>query len=322
MLLRLLEVRGTLDAFLAGSSTGEFSNSRAQQPTADQWLTIRCLVVLLRPFADATDGLGGQKYPTLAIAVPVLRSNERKLKNEKMFDAVILSVSNEEFRGRVELLMHCIKKPYFKLFVDKFKNKLLEDLLWISVLDPRSAELKHLTHNEAALARTRLKSAAILMGMDMNARTDNGSECGRTSCALDPQTSSKKEKLAWLTDVFSGGIDEFDEEKSTAADEKLKDKCESEITLYAGDAYGTSVTTKPLKWWTKECRGKYPHYSGLSTSVPSKRAFSQSGNVITSKRCSLDPDIDHDIMFVGENYEENDVNISSGESDNSDDDSE
>ncbi|POM63599.1 Zinc finger BED domain containing hypothetical protein 4-like [Phytophthora palmivora] len=58
MLLRMLDIRAT---------TGEFSKSTAQQPTAEQWLTIRCLVVLLRPFADATDGLGGQSILLLQL---------------------------------------------------------------------------------------------------------------------------------------------------------------------------------------------------------------------------------------------------------------
>ncbi|EGZ22392.1 hypothetical protein PHYSODRAFT_451067, partial [Phytophthora sojae] len=68
----------------------------------------------------------------------------------------------------------------------------------------------------------------------------------------------------------------------------------------------------PLKWWTKERRAKYPIIAALArkwlgriaTSVPSERAFSQSGNVVTSKRCSLDPEIIRDIMFVGETYAE------------------
>ncbi|EGZ09480.1 hypothetical protein PHYSODRAFT_433141, partial [Phytophthora sojae] len=40
----------------------------------------------------------------------------------------------------------------------------------------------------------------------------------------------------------------------------------------------------------------------IATSVPSERAFSKSGNVVTSKRCSLDPETVRDILFVGENY--------------------
>ncbi|POM74223.1 Hypothetical protein PHPALM_8858 [Phytophthora palmivora] len=102
---------------------------------------------------------------------------------------------------------------------------------------------------------------------------------------------AKKEKLSWLTDVFSGGIAEFDEEESIAADEKLKDKCESQITLYLGDAQVIPVKTNPLEWWTKERRGKYSIIAALArkwlgciaTSVPSERAFSHSGNGITSK---------------------------------------
>ncbi|POM66825.1 Hypothetical protein PHPALM_17257 [Phytophthora palmivora] len=125
------------------------------------------------------------------------------------------------------------------------------------------------------------------MGTDMNASIDNGSECGRTSCALDPQPSAKKVNLAWLTDAFSGGIAEFDEEEK--------------ISLYLGDAQGTPVTSNPLKWWTKERR----NFGAIRVSVFSKRKY-----------------IVRDIMFVGENYEENDDNIPSGENNNSDDDSE
>ncbi|POM81136.1 Hypothetical protein PHPALM_933 [Phytophthora palmivora] len=66
------------------------------------------------PMPDATDGLGGQKYPTLAIAVPVLRSIERKLKNEKF----IRSVGNEEFRrvmGRIDENMWITKLKLWKI---------------------------------------------------------------------------------------------------------------------------------------------------------------------------------------------------------------
>lgn len=54
--------------------------------------------------------------------------------------------------------------------------------------------------------------------------------------------------------------------------------------------------------------------------MPSERAFSKSGNVVTTRRCSLAPDIIRDTLFVSENYEENDDNVSSEQSDNSDED--
>ncbi|OWZ17530.1 hypothetical protein PHMEG_0008518, partial [Phytophthora megakarya] len=54
----------------------------------------------------------------------------------------------------------------------------------------------------------------------------------------------------------------------------------------------------------------------IATSVPSERAFSKSGNVVTTKRYSLALDGIRDVMFVGENYAELDDNIPSDSSDN------
>lgn len=329
MLLRMIEIRSSLDAFFEyAAQTGEFSYSTAEQPTAEHWLTIRCLVILLKPFADATDGLGGQKYPTLVIAVPVLRSVQRKLNNANMFDPIIRSVGDEDYKYRVATLMHSVRKTYIKLFADKLKSKLPEELLWISALDPRSAEFRYLSQDEASLARTHLKIAALQMAKEMSENKDHDVRHGRVSNRSTPQSSAIKENLAWLTDVFSGGLDECETEELTMADEKLKEKCESELTLYFSDAHGTPVTTNPLEWWTKDRRNKYPILASLArkwlgciaTSVPSERAFSKSGNVVTTKRCSLDPETVRDIMFVSENYEEKDDYLSSEESENSDED--
>ncbi|OWY93488.1 hypothetical protein PHMEG_00037107 [Phytophthora megakarya] len=39
----------------------------------------------------------------------------------------------------------------------------------------------------------------------------------------------------------------------------------------------------------------------LATSVPSERAFSTSGNIITAKRCLLAPELFHNLAFIAEN---------------------
>ncbi|POM78215.1 Zinc finger BED domain containing hypothetical protein 4-like [Phytophthora palmivora] len=61
------------------ASSGDFSEVTLTQPTAEQWTTIRCLNVLLEPFAEATACLSGQSYPTLVVVIPVLRMVQRKL---------------------------------------------------------------------------------------------------------------------------------------------------------------------------------------------------------------------------------------------------
>ncbi|EGZ09481.1 hypothetical protein PHYSODRAFT_523610 [Phytophthora sojae] len=229
----MIENRSSLDAFFEYvAQTGEFSDSTAEQPTAEHWLTIRCLVVLLRPFAEATDGLGGQK----------------SLKNDKAFDPVIRSVGDEEYKYRVETWMQTIRRTYVKLFSEKLKDKLPDELLWISALDPRSAEFKYLSRDEASLARTKLKMAVFQMAKEMSEAKEFQSRHGQISNRSTPQSSAKKDNLAWLMDVFSGGTEECKTEELSADDEKLQEKCESELTLYLSDAHGTPVTTSPLEW--------------------------------------------------------------------------
>jgi len=151
------------------ASSGEFSDYTADQPTAEQWFKIRCLVVLLEPFARASNGLGGEKYPTLLMAVPVLWSVKRKLAHEQSFDSIL-----------VEALIQSVRKTYVKLFSDRFinpikttsrlynksakksisrtvnKDKIPEELMWISIMDPRSSERKYLRPAEAEQAREHL----------------------------------------------------------------------------------------------------------------------------------------------------------------------
>ncbi|OWZ12728.1 hypothetical protein PHMEG_00014065 [Phytophthora megakarya] len=83
MLLVCWNVRRSVDSvFDHAAITGEFS--KQDQRTAEHRLTIRCLMLLLEPFEITTNALGGQKYPTLAMAIPVLRSNERRLKSKNL----------------------------------------------------------------------------------------------------------------------------------------------------------------------------------------------------------------------------------------------
>ncbi|KAJ8554853.1 hypothetical protein ON010_g9630 [Phytophthora cinnamomi] len=237
--------------------------------------------VLLRTFSEATDGLNGQKYPTLAMAVPVLRQIERKLKNNK-----------------------CLMQFF---------------VLLISALDPRCSEPKYLTQKEVVIAKSRLKSAVILLANEISGHNEETSGNTRPSFVVDPQSSATKEHIVWLTGVFSGGADEHEVEEVTVTNENLKDKCESQLTLFLNDSQGTVASVNPLNMWNKERRSNYPivvvlarKWIGcIATSVPSERAFSHSGNIVASKRCSLDPEIICDIMFVGENYAEDDDDVPS-----------
>ncbi|KAE8877493.1 hypothetical protein PF005_g26675 [Phytophthora fragariae] len=263
------------------------------------------------------------------MAVPVLRTIERKIKDEEMFEPITRSVGNEAFVPRVKTLMQSVRRTYVTLFTERFKEKLPKELLWISALDPRSAELKHLSHEDAKTAIAHLKVAVFEMGKNIRATQSASEEDSRVVQDSSRPPSAAQKNVAWLTEVFSGGTERYEEEAPTVADDKLKDECDSQVQQYLGDAHGTRVTTDALQWWSTR-RGKYPIVEALArkwlgciaTSVPSERAFSKSGNVVTSKRCSLDPEIIRDTLFVSENYEEDDDNVESSSGEEEDDEEE
>ncbi|POM69450.1 Zinc finger BED domain containing hypothetical protein 1-like [Phytophthora palmivora] len=267
MLLRMIELRITLDEFFGHiARTREFSDRKLEQPTAEHWFTIRCVT------ESSTDGLGREKYSTPVIAVPVLRSIERKIKSAKMFEAITRSVGNEVFVPRVEALI----------------RSLPGEPLWISVLDPRSAELKHLSDEETKTAISGFKLAVFDMGKEIKSNRYSSHESTRVENESAVQLTTINQNVAWLTEVFSGGIKMYAEREPTVADGKFEDECDSQVRHYLGDAHGTPVTTDALKWWSRR-RGKEPFVESLArkwlgciaTSVPSERAFSKSGNVVT-----------------------------------------
>jgi hypothetical protein len=64
----------------------------------------------------------------------------------------------------------------------------------------------------------------------------------------------------------------------------------------------------PFMWW-KAHENRFPVLAPVArmwlgcvaTSVPSERAFSTSGNIVTARRCSLAPTLVRDLVFIAEN---------------------
>ncbi|EGZ09375.1 hypothetical protein PHYSODRAFT_564085 [Phytophthora sojae] len=89
---------------------------------------------------------------------------------------------------------------------------------------------------------------------------------------------------------------------------KLQLSCASEFVAYLEEAKTVPRDQNPLTWWSVNGH-KYPSLKLLArkwlgcvaTSVPSERAFSTAGNVVTAKRCQMDPDLVRDIVFISEN---------------------
>jgi hypothetical protein len=84
--------------------------------------------------------------------------------------------------------------------------------------------------------------------------------------------------------------------------------CTKELNDYIA-VVSAGVDVKPLDWWRVN-GAKYPTLTKLArrwlavmaTSVPSERALSTAGNVLTMKRAALARGIARDLIFVAHNF--------------------
>lgn len=310
MLTRFVELKVTLENYFAFLDTPlgkqEFGRVQQQQPTQEQWLAIECLVLLLDPFAAVTSHLSGSRYPTLVAAVPALRYIQSDLEDEHLFDQKISLAKSKFDVGPVTTMIRSVQRTLLRLFRDRFTVQDTQ-LQWTSYLDPRFSEMSHLAPDERASAHQRLINAAVIV-----AKSRAPSEgLDQPQPSTDPQLLSPAKNMSRLMSTMYGGKAKS---KTAAApgeratDAQLRMRCESEFVLYLKDAELVSHKQDPLEWWRANAL-KYPVLAELArqwlccvaTSVPSERAFSRGGNVVTAKRCALTPEIVRDTIFIAEN---------------------
>ncbi|EEY69951.1 uncharacterized protein PITG_06492 [Phytophthora infestans T30-4] len=123
------------------------------EPDGKGWLTIKCLLAILDPIAATSELLGGQGYPTLALAYPCLRQIQRTLERDDLFDEETSRVRSASYKNAVLDLMTNVRLAFSDLFRKRFED-IPAELLWISYLDPRLTNMEGLSREEARRIRT------------------------------------------------------------------------------------------------------------------------------------------------------------------------
>jgi len=114
--------------------------SKLRRPNADEWLSIKCLKVLLGPFAEVSELLRGQSYPTAPLVIRV------HLERTDLFDALVAEAGDEEAVDDIEFTMNECRKTMLILFNERFRSVEESDLKWVAFIDPRAAKrMLHLT---------------------------------------------------------------------------------------------------------------------------------------------------------------------------------
>jgi len=306
MIERFISLRPALRSFFVylgtTSACYEFKDAKKAlfQPKDADWLTITCLRALLAPFASSTKILSGQTYPTLPLVLPTISSIRRRLSNRSMFDRALAIAGDEVYVDETRILMQACRMRILELFDKRFAALEASNLSWIAFLDPRVARtMNHLTATTRPIACADIVRASMDIAQQLDTLEADVSPAGVGHRSPDLVAHEDFDVTA---DIFGEDLDG----RSTA---DLERACNDEFTNYLAEKHGVKTNDDPFEWWRVN-RHKYPHLSQLArkwlgvvaTSVPSERAFSTSGNIVTVKRSSLAPDMVRDLVFLSENW--------------------
>ncbi|GMF43343.1 unnamed protein product [Phytophthora fragariaefolia] len=281
-----------------------------QSPSdSKDWFTIKCLIALLDPIAATSELLGGQGYPTLALAFPCLRQIERTLNRYGLFDEEALLVENAPYKQTVLDLMTTVHLAFVGLFERRFAD-LPTDLLWISYLDPRLTNMEGLTNDQCTEAITGLIDAAIAMAKQENLNQSQSPQSDKESIVSQGSSIPKKQRTTALEGVFGKRVRREAQVGADARVRRLEMRCNAEVYRYLDEVADTEFDVDPPEWWRLHGQS-YPYLAPLArqwlacvaTSVPSERAFSSAGNIINCKRTKLDPSLVRDLLFIHDNFE-------------------
>ncbi|CAB4036879.1 zinc finger BED domain-containing 1-like [Paramuricea clavata] len=166
-----------------------------------------------------------------------------------------------------------------------------------TILDPRFKKIAFCSADTAERTIDRISSEAC------NIITNDTNESG-TAMSASTTTQNNTEQSAHESDLW-GSFDKKVAEASTHRSSSVESTVE--IRRYVQEK-NIPRQEDPLAWWKKHASA-YPHLAELfkkylcipATSVPSERAFSKAGELVSKKRSNLKPSNIHMLLFLNNN---------------------
>ena len=254
MLERLLKHR---------SSVAEFTESRPLQSLTDaEWVKLKNMTDLLKPLKAATNELGGDKYVTASVVLPML-SNLIHMYMADEDDPLYVSKFKGALREKLELSRDTLRGNMF--------------IKSATALDPRFKKLKCIAQADRADVWDHLVSLLKLYLEDMSARNK----------VTMPEGTPRHGKRAY---------ESSDEDEELPETSSAYQTAKQAVQTYRAVNQVSEESADPLTWW-KLNGAQHPllamlakkHLCCPGTSVPAERLFSKAGNVVTEKRASLLP---------------------------------
>lgn len=286
--------------------------------TSDEWDLIHDLIPILKPFAEATEILGGSHYCTHSIMNPILINIKKRFcpislqtageinfdNNEMAFDEDIIVEDNDDqsltqYNNRNIRINTPVR---YTGLIDKIKRNLYTamDHYWIdltssemllpSLLDPRMKNLSFATDSERHEAEILLQKEYEELKLQNH---NNSSLFINANDESNNKQNNKRNSIKGLT-IF--------------ADLKKKvSPVDDEIGIYL-QLEEIELDANPFTWWY-ERREKFPilnfmakkYLAVYACSTASERLFSDAGNVLSAKRTRMCPRLFKKLIFLKRN---------------------
>jgi hypothetical protein len=306
MLRTFLSKRAPIEQFLFYLSTpagiAEFGRTSLPILTQAEWAIAHGLVILLKPFFDATENLSGNSYPSFALAVPLLLKTLRNLKKPDLFRE--WDYAGDDCSELLIVLQSC-RRWLLEKSEERLQRMVFFDgkMYWISYMDPRfrDGNVMKSSVNDAKKQEIiqQIKDEAFQLAVDEehpepSTTLSQATTIESASVGLINSTPRKKRKK-WIFDspsVVDGNVGS-EPVQEVSREEKLKAEIAAEVEFYMKPVVNPH-DIDPLVWW-REHQKDFPHLSRVArkwlgvcaTSTESERVFSSCGVALTAKRAKL-----------------------------------
>jgi hypothetical protein len=270
--------------------------------TDDKWDLIADLTEVLSTFAEATEDLGGSKYVTNSMCVPMLMEIIKTVTTDPSYnqdsdeedDDAFESNDAEEEQDSIPNnkinepintfgLLDVVKSRLYKNIMKYYPTLTTENLI-PSILDPRFKKLDFAPETQQINTKHHLKK---LFEKEKDNYQPSATISSPQSTSQSKSSMKRKTLMARLSKpnvVVTNEVEEY---------------------LHLPEI---SLESDPLAWWNEK-KETFPILSDLArkylavsaTSTASERLFSDAGNLLTNKRTKMKPKLFKKIIFLKRN---------------------
>lgn len=237
--------------FVSALSSEEGAASK--KATDEEVVMLKFFTTALRPFFDAHNTLAGETYPTIGLAIPVIRRIRDVLEKMNIADLTSSSMDSQTVKTVTD---------FHKTLVSKFSETFAYILdenpagMWTMPLDPRLIHIGALSDQEKEAV------SKILIEKVKEKKMESSEPEAASDSVLPGGKAEKPSEASTMGGIFWGD-DTVDNDASGGNAEAALSYARSNVDRYFTTVKSQRRVEDPLAWW-KENNGDFPELASLA----------------------------------------------------------